>query len=196
MKHYGRAEILDFLGRLDAKLEEPVGLVVVGGAAAVIAYGAESPTKDIDTWTNVPPAVQEAADELVAAGKGVPLGKSGVAELPYDSEDRFRAAELGLEKLEIVLPDPYDLALSKIARGYEHDYQVIEEMHDEEPFSLERFVELFEAEFDGLATTNKRKLRLSMAILVARLFGDEAGQEVAARWGVVAPTVPPHRKKS
>jgi len=52
---------------------------VIGGAAAVLKYGASAPTKDIDTWNRVPKAVQDAADAVGAMGQGVPLAPAGVA---------------------------------------------------------------------------------------------------------------------
>ena len=45
-----------------------------------------------------------------------------MADLPYEAEDRFRTVALGLAKLEVMVPDRYDLALSKTVRGYAHDF--------------------------------------------------------------------------
>ena len=102
---------------------------MIGGAAAVLKYGAGAPTKDIDTWNRVPKkAVQDAADAVGAMGQGVPLAPAGVAEIPNDAELRFKTVSIGLKKLVVRVPDRYDLALSKAIRGYDNDLQVIKGM--------------------------------------------------------------------
>jgi hypothetical protein len=187
VKRYSRAELVAFLRRLDVLLTEQEVLEVVGGAAAVLKYGARAPTKDIDTWNRVPKAVQDAADALEAAGQGVPIGPAGVAEIPNDAELRFKTVSIGLKKLVVRVPDRYDLALSKTIRGYDNDLQVIQEMHEKRPLSLRRLVSLFETEMDGMVTKDKRALRLNVAVLVATLFGDQEGEKAAVRWGVTVP---------
>ena len=72
---------------------------------------------------------------------------------------RQEGAENG--KLVVRVPDRYDLALSKTIRGYDNDLQVIREMHERKPFSLNRLVSLFETEMDGMVTKDKRALRLN-----------------------------------
>ena len=183
MKRYSRAELVAFLRRLDILLAKREVLEVVGGAAAVLKYGARAPTKDIDTWNRVPKAVQDAADAVAAMGQGVPLAPAGVAEIPNDAELRFKTVSIGLKKLVVRVPDRYDLALSKTVRGYDNDLQVIKEMHEKKPFSLDRLVSLFETEMDGMVTKDKRAMRLNVAVLVATLFGDDEGEKVALRWG-------------
>ena len=168
-------------------MTEPEELEIVGGAAAVLKYGALSPTKDIDTWNRVPKAVQDAADAVMAMGQGVPLASAGVAEIPNDAELRFKTVSIGLKKLVVRVPDRYDLALSKAIRGYDNDLQVIKEMHENRPFSLPRLVTIFETEMDGMVTKDKRSLRLNIAVLVATLFGEKEGEKVALRWGVAVP---------
>jgi hypothetical protein len=48
-------------------------------------------------------------------------------------------------------------------------------------------VKRFETELDGIANTDKQKLRLNVAVLVARLFGNGAAEKLADRWGVTRP---------
>ena len=189
MKRYSRAELVAFLRHIDSLLTERAVLDVIGGAAAVLKYGARAPTKDIDTWNRVPKAVRAAAAAVAAIGHGVPLAPAGVAEIPNDAELRFKTVSIGLKKLVVRVPDRYDLALSKAIRGYDNDLQVIREMHQKKPFSLDRLVSLFETELDGMVTKDKRSLRLNVAVLVATLYGDAAGEKAALRWGVATPTL-------
>jgi hypothetical protein len=188
VRKYSKAELLAFLRKIDRRLEGPASFAVIGGAAAVLAYGAQKPTGDIDTWGAVPDSVEKAAQEILEQGDGfVPIGSAGVADLPFDADDRFRPAPLRLEKLSVLVPDRYDLALSKTVRGYAHDFDAIEEMHKSRRFSLKKLVKRFETELDGIANTDKRKLRLNVAVLIARLFGKKAGGEAADRWDVTRP---------
>ena len=125
-----------------------------------------------------------------AMGQGVPLAPAGaINEIPNDAELRFKTVSVGLKKLVVRVPDRYDLALSKTIRGYDNDLQVIKEMHEKKAFSLKRLVALFETEMDGAVTKDKRALRLNVAVLVATLFGDAEGEEVALRWGVAVPRI-------
>ncbi|HVR02613.1 MAG TPA: DUF6036 family nucleotidyltransferase [Polyangia bacterium] len=83
----------------------------------------------------MPGSVEKAALEILNQGdEFVPIGSAGVADLPYEAEGRFRPAPLGLKKLEVLVPERYDLALSKTVRGYAHDFEAIEEMHKSRRF--------------------------------------------------------------
>ncbi len=50
MKTYGRDQILQFLAEIDGLLGESVAMEIIGGAAALLAYGAQTATKDIDCF--------------------------------------------------------------------------------------------------------------------------------------------------
>ena len=188
MERYSRAELVAFLRHLDSLLTERAVLDVIGGAAAVLKYGARAPTRH----RHVEPRTQSRSGRRrrrCAMGHGVPLAPAGVAEIPNDAELRFKTVSIGLKKLVVRVPDRYDLALSKAIRGYDNDLQVIKEMHQKKPFSLDRLVSLFETELDGMVTKDKRSLRLNVAVLVATLYGDAAGEKAALRWGVATPTL-------
>ena len=40
MKTFGREELIGFLRQIDEQLKEPVAMEIIGGAAALLAYGA------------------------------------------------------------------------------------------------------------------------------------------------------------
>jgi serine/threonine protein kinase len=58
---FGRDEILAFLGEIDALLEEPLAMEITDGAAALLAYGAKTPTKDVNTYTSIDDKILRAA---------------------------------------------------------------------------------------------------------------------------------------
>ena len=77
-------ELVKFIQCMDVLIEEPTDLLIVGGAAATLKYGATGTTKDIDTWHAVPPAVLKAASEArEATGLLVPIESPRVGDAPY-----------------------------------------------------------------------------------------------------------------
>lgn len=193
MKRYSRAELVAFLRSVDALLTGPERLEVVGGAAAILRYGVDIPTKDIDTWNNVSKPLRKAVEIVEQMGKGVPLGPAGVAEIPNDAEDRFVTVSIGLKKLVVRVPNRYDLALSKTVRGYDNDLQVIEAMHKVRPFKLDTLIKRFETEMEGTTLDGKlmsmvskdpRSMRFNVALLVERLFGRAEGVKLSAKWNL------------
>ncbi len=55
-------ELERFVEAIDAALPEPASILVIGGAAAALAYGATRPTDDIDTFHPLTPVVQKAVE--------------------------------------------------------------------------------------------------------------------------------------
>jgi hypothetical protein len=57
----------------------------------------------------------------------------------------------------------------KLGRGYEHDFQALEDIHRKQPFSIEILEERFRiTEVIG----PRRRFALAFLDLIARLFGD------------------------
>ena len=81
-------ELVRFIQCVDVLIEEPTALIIVGGAAATLRYGATGTTKDIDTWDVVPPAVMKAAaDARKATGLQVPIESPRVGAAGKASSD-------------------------------------------------------------------------------------------------------------
>ena len=59
-RKYTREELVRFVRSVDRAIEEPTEILVIGGAAAALQYGATTSTKDIDTWHAVPRALAKA----------------------------------------------------------------------------------------------------------------------------------------
>jgi hypothetical protein len=58
---FPKSEIARFLRAVDKALTETVELVIIGGSAATLHYGAVRATQDIDTLTNVSRGLDDAA---------------------------------------------------------------------------------------------------------------------------------------
>jgi Nucleotidyltransferase of unknown function (DUF6036) len=118
----------DFLGDLDFVLDEPFQLHCIGGFAAVVGYGLPRSTNDLNYRALVPyNRIIEferlaGADSALARKHKVHLQRPGVESMPENYEDRVVEVFRGRFKhLRLYIPDPYDLALSKLSRNIARD---------------------------------------------------------------------------
>ena len=177
MRTFGRDELLAFLRQIDEQLEEPVTMEIIGGAAALLAYGAQSPTRDIDSLASIDERIHEASRHTTLA---IPLDRAAVADPPYNYEDRRRHLRVRFRNLSIWVPERHDLLLMKAVRAARHDLEVLEEMHRVKPFKLDVLVERFDNEM-GQATIDPQVFRLQFLHIIERLFGPESARNVGAK---------------
>lgn len=198
MKRFDRAQLIQFLHALDHALEREARIVVIGGAAAIVGYQAPSRTADIDILHVTPPgrldSIAVAAEAArKATGLAVMVGSAGVADLPYNYEQRLRRLrDVSFRHLDIVVPDKYDLALSKTVRGYPHDVEAIKGIHARHPLSVNTLVKRFESEIWDQAVTDKRNFALNMVLVIEALYGTNVALEYKERWGLNRPRVTVH----
>jgi hypothetical protein len=124
----------DFLDELDTLLDEPFELHCIGGFAIVIAYGLPRSTNDLDYRTLFP--YNRISELQRMAVPGSPLDKkykvhlqhtAGVESIPEDYEQRLTDPFAGRFKyIRILIPDPYDLVLSKLSRNADRDREDVE----------------------------------------------------------------------
>jgi hypothetical protein len=121
------AEVQAFLQRLGERYPHPVKLYLLGGSALCL-LGSPRRTLDIDYTTEAPSAagtqLQTAIDTL-ATEMRLELEAVPIAEfipLPDDAHTRHRwVGQFG--GLAVYIYDPYSIALSKVARGFEADLE-------------------------------------------------------------------------
>jgi len=118
------AEIQSVLQTMGTRVPPASRLVLVGGSALSL-LGSLRPTIDIDFIgddLNPEPLHQlilQIAEELDIDAEPVPLDK--FVPLPQGNEERtIRIGQYG--NLEIFIADPYSIALSKVDRGADTDY--------------------------------------------------------------------------
>ena len=139
-KTFGRAQILAFLTEIDGMLHEPVVMEVVGGAAALLAHGARSETKDINSLAPFDERIVRLAPRTTL---NIPLEQAPVPYAPVTYEERRYKPDLRLRNLVLWVPERHDILMMKALRAARHDLQVIQEMHKAEPFDLETIVERY-----------------------------------------------------
>jgi hypothetical protein len=189
---FDRAQLIAFIRAVDRHLVAKVEATIIGGAAATVGYGASTRTSDIDVFSmrgSVKALAAAAEDAREETGLGIAIGSAAVADLPYNYETRLKPIRgLALRKLTILIPDKYDLALSKTVRAYPHDIDAIESMNVNHRLARKTLVQRFEAELFNQAVADKRKLALNMAMVIARIHGFQEGKKLAERWGVPVPS--------
>jgi len=180
MNQFPPEELISFLQVTDNYLTKRCDLIIIGGAAASLAYGVTRTTSDIDSISQIPDHLANALDLANAkTGFSIPVSYVGVFEPPYDYKVRLSPLEnLALTKLQLFVPEKHDLALMKIVRGYENDIQVIEEIHQNFPLEFDILVGRFMNEMTQVIGDLK-SIRLNFLVMIEVLFGDEQAQEAA-----------------
>ena len=108
MKTFITSEIETFIQAIDRHLSEPVTIIVIGGAAAALAYKVVDYTKDIDTMgaLSLEPIRLACEKATKETGLNIPIGPSAVADAPYHYEDRIVKVDIGgLKKLSLFVPE-------------------------------------------------------------------------------------------
>ncbi|HEY3452080.1 MAG TPA: DUF6036 family nucleotidyltransferase [Myxococcales bacterium] len=164
-----------FWRAVDQGLTADCSVIVIGGAAIGMAFDPAHTTTDIDLWSNAPAEFWTACEHArQQAGKAIPIQKVGVAEAPYDFEDRLRRLPIrGLQHLQLLVPEAHDLAMMKVARGEEHDLEGILDIHRASPLDAKTLVERFRTtEVVG----SREMFKLKFLDMIGRLFGEAAAR--------------------
>lgn len=168
---YGLVEIRRLLEAIDQALEAPAELVLLGGGAAAFHH-AVSTTMDLDTFTTIPPVLQAALDKAVLETRlGLQTSHAAVADVPWEFESRLEEPIPHLTMLRVRILERHDLALSKIVRGYSHDFQQLEEMHRALPFAFDTLVTRFVSEMQHVVGEPHR-IRGNFLDLIGQLFNE------------------------
>lgn len=192
-QRFGKEDLVSFIKALDRNLEDRTIVLLIGGAAAAIAYDSGTKTQDLDIYNTILGSDSDIEQAALKASQETALwisvGGAGVADLPYNFEDRTRPITgLNLRKLEIIVPDKYDLALSKTMRGYPHDIQAVVGIDRAHHLSMDTLLDRFETELVKQAVGQERNLRINMMLVIDQLYGRDEAEEFADRWSLPKPT--------
>lgn len=186
-ERFGRAEIVQFLHTLDDFLDEDLAICVVGGSAAVLGYHADIKTADVDVFDATAAQIarlrQAAKRATDVTGIDLTIDRASVAELPYNYEDRLhRARDVRFRNLTVIVPDKYDLVLSKAIRCHPHDIDAIVSIHKHHPLSEKTLLSRFEKEIWKIAVTDSRMFAFNMTLVMVALFGKSRAGLYKTRW--------------
>lgn len=172
-------QLTHFLIETDRHLDRRCELIIVGGAAASIAYSANRTTTDIDTQNKLSEALENAFERArKETGFLVPVSYvGGVCEGPYDYEDRLEPFfHENFKNLLIYVPEHHDLALMKIVRGNENDVQGITDIQKNHPFDFDILTNRFKNDMTHVIG-HPRMLKLNFLDAISNLFGDDAAEK-------------------
>lgn len=173
-RRFGPAELERFLAAVDSHLREPAEIILIGGGATAVGFGVDVGTQDLDTFNAITAVLGEAVRQAQQdTGLMIPVGQAGVADVPYHYEGRLQQVMPHLGHLVVRVLDKHDLALSKVVRGYEHDMQQIDALHQTEPLDYDVMVERFLGEM-GHVVGQPRMIALAFLECIERLFGELA----------------------
>jgi hypothetical protein len=120
------ADIRTFLQKLGERYSRP-GILYLLGGGAICLLGNPRPTVDLDYAADFSSSDVQLREAMVAVAKEMSLDLEDVAfrefiPLPKGADQRHR--RMGrFNQLEVFVFDPYSIALSKVARGFETDLE-------------------------------------------------------------------------
>ena len=164
-----------FLNDLDNAIKEPVNLHCFGGFVVSVHYRFPGrTTHDMDVLYVKPSG---ALPELMALAKegsplhethGVYLDHVTVTTYPDSYAERLTEMFPGVfQRLRLYALDPYDLALSKLERHYEHDREDVLYLAEKIPLDVDKLRALYEEEMRPyLGNGNQIKADLTMKLWI------------------------------
>jgi hypothetical protein len=179
-------QLEELFTRIDARLKKKINLFVIGGASAIIGYNVTKATNDVDIEGNID---EELNIIFLEEAKKLKMdlylsSRGGVFFPPEGYRTRAKFKDFKKNNLRVWYLDKYDLAISKIERGLEKDYEDIERVNAKSPFELDRLIQIFNDEYiNVIATGNKREKMMNLLDLIDRLFGDAALEAAAQKIG-------------
>lgn len=169
-----------------------VRILLIGGGAIALGYGAAYGTVDIDTMEAEARFLQAWAAVSARTSKPLPaLHEVAVADAPINFEDRLQRIQVlrpgSQEKmacLQIDVPERHDLAMMKIVRGEERDSVGLSALHEAQPLDPARLIELYRTEMKHIVG-NMKDFRLKFLHIFSVLFGKKAAEQLAPRLPVL-----------
>jgi Nucleotidyltransferase of unknown function (DUF6036) len=166
------------LRAVDEFLSSPATITIVGGTAIAL-YGVQAGTTDVDTWETDLSSLESAiAQARAKTGLNIPVSTPEVVDVPYDCGSRLQPIDDEWTQLRVMVLEPHDLALSRTLRGNEHDLSAIEKLHQIRPLVLETLLTRYLGEMDHVIGNFPDRLDLNFALMVGRLFGEIAADDV------------------
>jgi hypothetical protein len=176
VRKFAAEEMKQFLRAVDQQLAVASEIVLIGGTAIALHFDVQHATSDIDLIEVTPDVLRACTEARAQTGLAVPVTQVGVYFAPEGFRDRCDTLPIaGLRSLRVVIPERHDLAIMKIARGYEHDLQAIEAMHKAAPLVLETLTQRYR---ETWVTGRREAFKLSLLALVDHLFGPDCAKRV------------------
>ena len=179
-------QLEELFRRIDARLKKKINIFVIGGASAILGYNVTKATNDVDIEGSIDEELNTIfSEEAKKLKMDLYLSSRGGVFFPPDGyRSRLKFKDFPKNNLRVWYLDKYDLAISKIERGLEKDYEDIERVHAKSSFELDRLIHIFNDEYiNVVATGNKREKMMNLLDLIGRLFGEVTIEDSAKKVG-------------
>ena len=147
-----------FLAEIDRAVPEPLELTCIGGFAVSLFYGLSRPTGDLDVVDVTPAHLRPWLMEIAGQGRAlhskhkVYVQFVAVADLPESYQERRQPMVPGaFNKLRLFVPDPYDLALSKLSRNLDLDLEDVKHLARAQSMDMALLEQRYREEFRPIA---------------------------------------------
>lgn len=155
---------------LDALLDQPADLDCIGGFAISQYYGFARETADLDVLNVAPHAMR--ATIAAAAGQGSALHRKhrvfidqvGVANFPDTYESRLQRAWPIWPNLRLWIPEPHDLALTKLERSNERDIRDVMFLAQAGLINRDTLIKRFESEMEVIFVRREARSKIPVAV--------------------------------
>lgn len=181
MRRFVGSEIKTFLKAVDANLAAPFRVVVIGGAAASLAFQSDRGTRDIDTINDSSPIRKAIEAAARATGLQIPVSPAGVWDGPYEYEDRLRRVRIrGLKRLQVFVPEVHDWVLMKSMRADERDLQAVKDVASRKKLDRRLLCDRFTTEMTHVMGAPKR-IEGNFLAMIEYVFGVQAADDAERR---------------
>lgn len=141
-------------------------LVCIGGFVVTKIYGFSRATGDLDQVLTTPRELSGELEQL--AGNGSELHRKyrlyidnvAIVTMPTNYEERLTEAPYQYPKINLVIPDIYDLVLSKLERNSPKDQADVEYLSKQNKLSFKLLRKRFDEELDFIANRNRHATTL------------------------------------
>lgn len=177
MKRFDRNEIRSYLKALDRNAPKGSTVIIIGGAAAALSFGAESGTIDIDTANSVTSLEKACEAARKETGSGIPLARASVFDAPSGYKSRLQKVVLqDLQNLSVLVPEKHDWALMKVVRYEDKDAAHIGAAAASVGFDRKVFEERFLSEMTHVEP--RERLIIHFLAMMEELFGEEEAARI------------------
>jgi hypothetical protein len=181
LRRFDAAELRRFLAAIDACLDGPARVVLVGGSALAIGYEVGVGTLDVDTWETDLDAIGSAVARARDITRlDIPVGPAAVGDVPFHYETRLRRVMPELHRLEVHVLEKHDLALSKIMRCHEGDLVGLAALQRLHGLDEETLVTRYMDEMDHVIGDPAR-IDLNLLAALELLYGEAEAEAVRRR---------------
>jgi hypothetical protein len=121
-----KKELSNLFAGIDAKLKKKIDVFIIGGASAILGYNVIKETNDVDLDGSIDSDFEKLFNEEAEnLNLDLYLSSKGVFSPPDNYRQRMHFETFPKKKLRVWYLNQYDLAISKIDRGIEKDYEDI-----------------------------------------------------------------------